>query len=84
MRTHTTIKTMKTVCGKTLTYLEVTGQTNKMHSTEGPALVYTGEEKLAPEYYLFGIKYSKNEWKSLINQHKAIPVADAMYFDPQY
>jgi hypothetical protein len=84
MRTHTTIKTMKTVCGKTLSYLEVTGCPNKMHSTIGPAVVYTEEEKLAPEYYLFGIKYSKNEWKSLVNQQKAAPVADAMYFDTQY
>jgi len=84
MRTHTTIKTMKTICGKTLSYLEVTGYPNKMHSTVGPSIVYAEEEKLAPEYYLFGIKYSKNEWKSLVNQQKATPVADAMYLDPQY
>ena len=84
MRTHTTIKTIKTVCGKTLSYLEFTWRPNKMHSTIGPAVIYAEDEKLAPEYYLFGIKYSKNEWKSLINQQKAIPVADAMYFDPQY
>ena len=84
MRTHTTIKTMKTVCGKTLSYLDVTGQVAKMHSTEGPAVIFAEEEKKAPEYYLFGIKYSKNEWKSLINQHKAIPVADAMAFGPEY
>jgi hypothetical protein len=84
MRTHTTIKTMKTVCGKTLSYLEATGYPNKMHSTIGPAVIYAEEEKLTSEYYLFGIKYPKNEWKSLVNQQKATPVADAMYFDPQY
>jgi hypothetical protein len=75
---------MKTVCGKTLSYLETTGQMNKMHSTEGPAIIYPESENKAPEYYLFGIKYSKNDWKSLINQHKAIPVTDAMAFDNQY
>ena len=84
MRTHTTIKTIKTVCGKTLSYLETTGQPNKMHSTEGPAIVYAESDNKTPEYYLFGIKYSKNEWKSLINQQKAAPVADAMAFGPEY
>jgi hypothetical protein len=84
MRTYVTTKTMRTVCGKTLSYLEVTGQLNKMHSTEGPAVVYAEEEKKAPEYYLFGIKYSKNEWKSLINQHKPLPVENAMGFSPEY
>ena len=33
---------------------------------------------------LFGIKYSKNEWKSLVNQQKAIPIAEAMAFGPEY
>ena len=84
MRTHTEVRTINTACGKTLTYLETTGQVNKMHSTEGPAVVYSKDENKAPEYYLFGIKYSKNEWKSLINQHKAIPIADAMAFGPEY
>jgi hypothetical protein len=84
MRTHTTIKTINTLCGKTITYMETTGQVAKMHSTEGPAVVYVKGEVKTPEYYLFGIKYSKNEWKSLITQHKAIPVADAMSFGPEY
>ena len=84
MRTHTTIKTIKTVCGKTLTYLETTGQPNKMHSTEGPAFIYAESERKAPEYYLFGIKYSKNEWKSLVNLQKASPASEAMAFGPEY
>jgi hypothetical protein len=84
MRTRTTIRTMKTACGKEVSYLETTGQVNKMHSTEGPAIIYKESENKAPEYYLFGIKYSKNEWKSLINQHKAIPIAEAMAFGPEY
>ena len=75
---------MKTVCGKTLSYIETTGQPNKMHSTEGPAVIYSEDENKVSEYYLFGIKYSKNEWKSLINQQKAIPIAEAMAFGPEY
>ena len=66
---------MKTICGKELSYLETTGEPNKMHSTEGPAIVYAEEEKKAPEYYLFGIKYSKLEWKSLLSQNKPMPIS---------
>jgi len=81
MRTHTTIKTINTVCGKTLTYLEATGQTNKMHSAEGPAMVYPKEEKKAPEYYLFGIKYSKNKWQELINSSKVTATGEPTRLD---
>jgi hypothetical protein len=84
MRTYSTVKTMKTVCGKSLSYLEATGQPNKMHSTIGPAVTYSKEENKTPEYYLFGIKYSKNEWKSLVNQNKPIPISEAMSFGPEY
>ena len=75
---------MKTVCGKSLSYLETTGEINKMHSTEGPAVIYAEGEGLSSEYYLFGIKYSKNTWKSLVNQQKALPVDQAMAFGPEY
>jgi len=84
MRTHSVTKTIKTVCGKTLSFLETTGQPNKMHSMEGPAVIYPESESKTSEYYLFGIKYSKNEWKSLINQHKAAPASEAMAFGPEY
>ena len=84
MRTRTTLRTMKTVCGKTLSYLETPGEVNKLHSVEGPAFIYPDSENKAPEYYLFGIKYSKNEWKSMVNQHKPTPVAEAMAFGPEY
>jgi hypothetical protein len=68
---------MKTVCGKQITYLQTDGQNNKMHCTDGPALIYAESEKKAPEYYLFGIKYSKAKWKELLSQSKAMP-ADAL------
>ena len=84
MRTKSIIKKMKTICGKELSYLETTGEPNKMHSTEGPAIVYAEEEKKAPEYYLFGIKYSKPEWKSLLSQNKPMPIDNAMGFNSVY
>lgn len=84
MRHRSSIKTIKTVCGKTITFMQAEGENNKMHSTEGPALVYPEAEKKAPEYYLFGIKYSKAQWKSLLSQSKAIPDNTPMDFDSQY
>jgi len=81
MRTYTTLRTINTVCGKTLTYLEVTGQPNKLHSTQGPALVYSKEEKKASEYYLFGTKYSKSRWQELVNQQKVTVTAEPTSFE---
>lgn len=84
MKTYTTIKTMNTACGKTVSYLEIDGQTAKMHSTTGPAVIYPNEELNAPEYYLFGIKYSKLKWKELVNLQKAIPAGEALNLDMGY
>jgi len=81
MRTHTYTKTINTTCGKTVSYFQQEGEVAKMHSMEGPALIYSKEEGKAPEYYLFGIKYSKGRWRELVNQHKAVPIVDAMKFD---
>jgi len=84
MRHRSSIKTINTVCGKRITFLQAEGENNKMHSTEGPELIFPEEEKKAPEYYLFGIKYSKAQWKSLLSQSKAIPDSTPMDFDSQY
>jgi hypothetical protein len=81
MRTYTTIRTMNTACGKTLTYIETTGESNKLHSTEGPAFIYPKEEKKAPEYYLYGIKYSKNKWQELINSSKVTATGEPTRLD---
>ena len=72
MRIKSTIRTIKTVCGKTITFLQE-GDRSKMHSMEGPAIIYPESENRAPEYYLFGVRYSKAKWKELISQSKAIP-----------
>jgi hypothetical protein len=83
MRTKSIVKKINTICGKTITYLQTEEHPNKMHSIEGPALVYSREENNPPEYYLYGIKYSKAEWKEKISQHKTLPVTEIM-FDTQY
>lgn len=81
MRTTTVIRTMKTACGKTITYQQETGKVGKIHSVEGPALVYPKEEGKSAEYYLNGIKYSKSTWQSLISQQKVPAAGEMMLFD---
>jgi len=81
MRSTTVIRTINTACGKEITYLQETGQIAKMHSTTGPALIYPKDEKKAPEYYLFGIRYPKAVWQDLLNQTKAMPAGDAFRLD---
>lgn len=83
MKTRSTTKTIKTACGKTVSYLQTEGYSNKMHSTEGPAVIYAEEENKVPEYYLHGVKYSKAEWKERITQSKVTPNVDLL-FDPEY
>lgn len=81
MRTRDGIKTMKTVCGKTISYLTEEGKTPKMHSATGPALIYSEQENKAPEYYLYGIKYTKQRWKELLTQPKAMSTPEMPGFD---
>lgn len=85
MRIQTIQRTIKTVCGKTISFLQTTGNpTVKAHSSEGPAIVYPESEGLAPEYYLHGIKYTKTKWKEALSQAKAMPVNDPIMLDQQY
>lgn len=44
----------------------------KLHNWEGPALIPEGNEKNA-EYYLYGIQYSKEEWRAAISDHTGLP-----------
>lgn len=37
---------------------------NKLHNWQGPALIPQGDKKKA-EYYINGIKYSKEQWLDL-------------------
>jgi len=54
------VKRLVTKDGTIVNYIETNG-VNKFHSWDGPAYIPQGNKRLA-EYYLFGIKYSKDEW----------------------
>jgi len=48
---------MKSADGSIIYYLN-----GKIHNWEGPALIPQGNKRLA-EYYLFGIKHTKEQWE---------------------
>ncbi len=81
MRSTTTYKTMKTACGKTITYMQTTGQNAKPHSMEGPAIIYPESDNTAPEYYINGIKYSKADWQILVAQDKVLLAGEPTNLD---
>ncbi len=45
---------------------------NKLHNWDGPALIPEGNERKA-EYYIYGVKYSKEEHKDRIRQQTGLP-----------
>ena len=47
--------------GKKVVDLEVDG-VNKMHNWDGPAYIPQGNKRAA-EYWLFGFKYTKDQWE---------------------
>jgi hypothetical protein len=51
------VRKMKTGDKTIIYYLD-----GKMHNWEGPALIPQGNKRLA-EYYLFGIKHTKEQWE---------------------
>ena len=51
---------IKTSDGTVAHYIEISG-VNKMHNWDGAALLPQGNKR-EDEYYLFGIKMSKDEW----------------------
>lgn len=80
MRTNFETKTMRSTCGKTISYILYKPGYGKVHSLTGPAIVYKDDE-FRSEYYIYGIKYKKDRWQELVNQHKAAPLADPFQFD---
>jgi hypothetical protein len=51
------VKKIKTTDGSIIYYLN-----GKMHNWDGPAFIPQGNKRLA-EYYLFGIKHTKDQWE---------------------
>ena len=45
---------------------------NKFHNWDGPALIPEGNHRKA-EYYLYGIKYSKSEFKEVVRNRTGLP-----------
>lgn len=85
MRIQTKQRTIKTVCGKTISYLQTTGDpVGKAHSTEGPAIIYPEHENIAPEYYLYGVKYTKTKWKEALSQAKTVSSNDPIISDQEF
>ena len=85
MRIQTIHRTIKTACGKTISFLQTTGDpVVKAHSTEGPAIIYPESEGLSPEYYLYGLKRTKTQWKEFLSQTKTTAVTDPIILDQQF
>ena len=51
------VKKMKSTDGSIVYHLN-----GKMHNWDGPAFIPQGNKRLA-EYYLFGIKHTKEQWE---------------------
>ena len=51
------VKKMKAADGSIIHYLD-----GKMHNWDGPAYIPQGNKRAA-EYYLFGIKHTKEQWE---------------------
>jgi len=61
------VRKMKTGDKTIIYYLD-----GKMHNWEGPALIPQGNKRLA-EYYLFGIKYNKDDWETAKKEENGVP-----------
>jgi hypothetical protein len=48
------------------------GVVGKLHNWEGPALIPEGDMSKA-EYYIYGIQYSKEGWRTAISDHTGLP-----------
>ena len=60
-------KKIKTEDGSIIYYLD-----GKMHNYDGPAYIPQGNKRSA-EYYLFGIKYTKEQWEMFKKDANGLP-----------
>jgi hypothetical protein len=61
------VKKLKTADGTIAYYLD-----SKLHNWDGPALIPQGNKRLA-EYYLFGIKKTKEQWEDSKKDSNGVP-----------
>jgi len=62
---------IKTADGTIAHYVNING-VNKMHNWDGAALIPQGNRRQA-EYYLFGIKYTKDQWLEFKKESNGVP-----------
>lgn len=65
------MKKLKTGDGTIMHYITLDG-VNKLHNWDGAALIPQGNKRLA-EYYLFGFKYTKDQWIESKKNANGIP-----------
>lgn len=65
------VRKLKTADGTVIHYIKIDGK-NKFHNWDGPAYVPQGNKRLA-EYYIFGIKKTKEQWEEFINDWEGLP-----------
>jgi hypothetical protein len=64
-------KKIKTEDGTIIHYVTIEG-VNKMHNWDSSAYIPQGNKRLA-EYYLFGIKHTKEEWDEKKKDTNGVP-----------
>lgn len=66
-------RTFKTPEGTQISTYQAEGSKNPtFHSLDGPAIKYPKSMKKPDEYYIYGIKYTKERWLELKNDVKVI------------
>jgi hypothetical protein len=78
MSEKTQQKRLRTPEGDVVYYMN-----NKMHNWDGPAFLPGGDERKG-EYYINGIKYTKDEWEAIKRDGDGLPwyksgIADARF-----
>jgi hypothetical protein len=64
-------KRLKQTDGTIAYYTTINGE-RKLHNYDGPALIPQGNKRLA-EYYIFGIKKTKEQWGNIKKDGEGVP-----------
>jgi hypothetical protein len=67
----TETRQIKTTDGSIVSFINIDGQ-NLMHSWDGPAYIPQGSKRSA-EYWLFGFKYTKDQWEDRKKDVNGVP-----------
>lgn len=65
-----TFKTLRTVEGTVMHLFCQPGKNPVPHSIDGPAIKYPKSAKRSDEYFIYGVKYSKDKWLEAKNDVK--------------